>query len=63
LERPRAELKAADLALASLRGQIDRGDRQARVRIAEWIASSSGLEKTLLRDAPRSLFNPQRLTG
>jgi hypothetical protein len=61
LERPRAELKAADLALASLRDQIDRGDRQAHVRIAEWIASSSGLEKTLVREQSRSLFNPQRL--
>ena len=63
LERSRAELKAADLSLASLRGEIDRGGKQTRVHIAEWIASSSGLEKTLVRDQPRSLFNPQRLGG
>ncbi len=63
LERPRAELKAADLGLASLRDKIDRGDRQARVHIAEWIATSSGLEKTLVRNQSRSLFNPARLTG
>ena len=61
LERPRAELKAAGLQLASLRNEIDRGDRQARVHIAEWIAASQALEKTLTRDQARSLFNPQRL--
>jgi hypothetical protein len=61
LEHSRSELKAAGLSLASLRSAIDRGDKQARVKIAEWIASSSSLEKTLMRDEPRSLFNPQRL--
>ena len=61
LERPRAELKAADLGLASLRDEIDRDGKQARVHIAEWIASSSSLENSLVRDEDRSLFNPQRL--
>ena len=61
LEKPRAALKAADLSLASLRHEIDGAGPHARVRIAEWIAASMELEKTLAHDQARSLFNPQRL--
>ena len=63
LERPRAELKAAGLSLAALRDAIDRGDKQSRAKIAAWIAASSALEKTLVRDEKRSLFNPAKLAG
>jgi hypothetical protein len=63
LERPRAELRAADLELLSLRRRIEAHAPDARVRIAEWIAGSGGLEKTLKRDESRSLFNPARLTA
>jgi hypothetical protein len=58
-----AELRAADLDLAAAQDAIRAGGRDTDTRLALWLARSEAWTRLLVREEPRSLFNPARLAA
>lgn len=63
LPAAQARLRAADAELSALQADIRAGAPDTPARLAAWLAEAGPLEAALARDAPRSLFDPNRLKG
>ena len=59
----RDSLMGADRQLASDEAAARAGDPRARSRLAAWLSLSHGWGARLMRDEPRSLFNPARIAA
>ena len=59
----RERLRAADRALGEVAEAVRSGAPDARARLSAWRAQSPVLEAMLVRDQPRSLFDPRRLAA
>jgi hypothetical protein len=57
----RAALETADLDLYAAQTAVRAGDARASARLDLWLARSAGWARLAIREAPRSLFNPERL--
>jgi hypothetical protein len=57
----RAALRAADARLAQAQAALREGRPEAPAALAAWLADSRGLQGTLTRREPASLFDPGRL--
>lgn len=63
LARSRLLLRKSSADLAAIEAMVRAGDPAAPRRLGAWRADTSGLAKVLMRDEPRSLFNPKRLAA
>ncbi len=61
LAADRAAIDRAGRRLAAAAAAIRARDPRADARLADWLGEAPGWSRGLLRDEPRSLFNPDRL--
>lgn len=63
LPRDQARLRALDLDLTAALAAVRTHDGTAEQRLIVWREASAAMERALARDAPRSLYNPARISG